>query len=80
MRGKELTFAALEVGTAPIRDVFDALRKDNWLHAFARPGAAQAKPIKAEIRAAFYPDTERWKRKVWDHGAATVERALGAMA
>ncbi len=29
--GCELTFVALEVGTASLRDVFDALRKDNWL-------------------------------------------------
>ncbi|HEX3810391.1 MAG TPA: M14 family metallopeptidase [Rhizomicrobium sp.] len=80
MKGKELTFAALEVGTAPIREVFDALRKDNWLHAFAKPGAAQTKSIKQEIRAAFYPDTADWKRKVWDHGAQSVERALAAIA
>jgi hypothetical protein len=80
LAGKTLTFAALEVGTAPKREVFDALRKDNWLHAYAGLGHAQAKSIKRQIRDAFYPDTEDWKRKVWNHGVKTVEVALSALA
>jgi len=80
MTGKELTFAALEVGTAPIRDVFDALRKDNWLHAYAGMAHARAQSIKREIRSAFYPDTADWKRKVWDHAHETVTAALAAIA
>jgi len=79
LAGKMLTFAALEVGTAPKRDVFDALRKDNWLHAYAGLEHAQAKSIKRQIRDAFYPDTEDWKRQVWDHGVDTVEAALSAL-
>ncbi len=80
MKGKELTFAALEVGTAPIRDVFDALRKDNWLHTRASHAHRLAPAIKREIREAFYPDTAAWKRKVWDHAAKCVESALAALA
>jgi hypothetical protein len=80
MRGKELTFAALEVGTAPVRDVFDALRKDNWLHEYAGLRAKNAKAIKQQIRDAFYPDTASWKRKVWDHSADVVESAIKAVA
>ena len=79
LKGKELTFAALEVGTAPLRDVFNALRKDNWLHAHATPTHRLAPTIKKEIRAAFYPDTMQWKRKVWDHGAKSVDAALEAL-
>lgn len=77
---RTLTFAALEVGTAPVRDVFDALRKDNWLHAHADMAHGDARAIKRQIRDAFYPDTEAWKRQVWDHGAETVEAALAAIA
>jgi hypothetical protein len=80
MRGKELTFAALEVGTAPVRDVFDALRKDNWLHEYASMRHRDAKAIKQQIRQAFYPDTASWKRKVWDHSADVVESAVNAIA
>jgi len=80
MARKTLTFAALEVGTAPIREVFEALRRDNWLHAYSGMAHAQAKSIKREIRAAFYPDTVDWKRKVWDHARDTVHAALATIA
>jgi hypothetical protein len=79
MRGKALTFAALEVGTQSLRDVFDALRLDNWLHAHGRLDHQKAKTIKKKIRAAFYPDTDEWKRKVWKSAENAVERALGVL-
>jgi predicted deacylase len=63
--GVKLTFAALEVGTRPSRDVFNALRRDNFLHIFARGKHKDAETIRREIRDAFYPDTPEWKRKVW---------------
>lgn len=80
MKGKSLTFAALEVGTQSLREVFDALRKDNWLHAHATLEHPDAPAIKQQIRAAFYPDTAEWKRKVWKTGESVVERALAAFA
>jgi hypothetical protein len=79
MKGRELTFAALEVGTAPLRDVFRALQRDNWLHAHAPEGHALTDAIKAEIRAAFYPDTSEWKAKVFGHAEETVAGALAAL-
>jgi len=80
MRGKELTFAALEVGTRPTRDVFNALRRDNWLHQHARPNDPEWAAVKREIRDAFYPDTADWKRMVWGHAAKAVDAALAAIA
>jgi hypothetical protein len=80
MKGKELTFAALEVGTAPMREVFDALRRDNWLHLKAKPDHRDWKTIKRQIRDAFYPDAAQWKRKVWDHAAEVVDKAARAIA
>lgn len=78
--GAELTFAALEVGTAPVPAVFDALRKDNWLHCHGGVDRPEASAIKQKIRAAFYPDTVEWKRAVWAHGVAAVNAALTAIA
>jgi hypothetical protein len=77
----ELTFAALEVGTRPTRDVFKALRKDNWLHCFAdrRHRHRDAEAIRRELRDAFYPDTAVWKRMVWKHACEVVEAALKAL-
>ena len=78
--GRELTFAALEVGTRPVRDVFDALRKDNWLHLHGGLASPGAELIKQQIRDAFYPDTPEWKRAVWGHAEKAVTAALGAIA
>ncbi|HEY1707331.1 MAG TPA: M14 family metallopeptidase [Rhizomicrobium sp.] len=76
----ELTFAALECGTRPTRDVFNALRKDNWLHQIAgNTNNADADAIRRETRDAFYVDTPEWKRRVWAHGAEVVQQALNAM-
>jgi hypothetical protein len=76
----ELTFAALECGTRPTRDVFNALRKDNWLHQIAgNTNNADADAIRRETRDAFYVDTPEWKRQVWGHGAEVVQQALNAM-
>ena len=75
----ELTFAALEVGTRPTRDVFNALRRDNWLHRFAGADHADAGTIRREIRDAFYPDTTEWKRMVWNTADEVVTAALKAL-
>jgi hypothetical protein len=77
--GVELTFAALEVGTRPTRDVFNALRRDNWLHCFAGADHADAGTIRREIRDAFYPDTAEWKTMVWDAADEVVNAALAAL-
>ncbi|HEY5337778.1 MAG TPA: M14 family metallopeptidase [Rhizomicrobium sp.] len=79
-KGVELTFAALEVGTRPTRDVFNALRRDNWLHLNARPNDPQWPAIKREVRDAFYPDTAEWKRMAWDHATDAVNGAIAAIA
>jgi hypothetical protein len=79
MKSKALTFAALEVGTQSLRDVFDALRRDNWLHAHSSMEHRNAKAIKKKIRAAFYPDTTEWKRKVWKSADNVVASALTAL-
>ena len=78
MKG-ELTFAALEMGTAPTREVFRALRHDNWLHRYAGVTHSAAETIRREIRDAFYPDTAEWKRKAWSAADETVAAALAAL-
>jgi Protein of unknown function (DUF2817) len=80
MKGKALTFAALEVGTQSLRDVSDALRMDNWLHAHANLEHKQARSIKKKIRAAFYVDTAEWKREVFKGADTVVTSALTALS
>jgi len=80
MKGKSLTFATLEVGTQSLRDVFDALRRDNWLHAHASLEHRSASAIKNRIRAAFYPDNLAWKRKAWTSAETVIRQALAGLA
>jgi hypothetical protein len=76
--GVELTFAALEVGTAPFERMFNALRRDNWLHNFA-PDQRLADELGRATRDAFYPDDAAWKRSVFAHARRAVTGALAAL-
>jgi len=76
-----LTFAALEVGTAPVARVFDALRRDNWLHNSAgEAGKPRAADIARQCRDAFFVDTIVWKRQVFVLAREAVTAALAAIA
>ncbi len=74
------TGIALEFGTKPLEEMINALRADAWLHNDGDLKSAQGLAIKAEIRAAFYPDEEAWKRKIWARGAEMVGRAYDGLA
>ncbi len=56
----------LEYGTEPVEQMLDAIRADNWLHTHGKLDSAQGRAIKAQIRTAFYPDKDDWKRMIWD--------------
>ncbi len=71
----ETVSAALEFGTYPPVEVFQATRADNWLHHYGDPLGPDAGAIKAEVRRVFYPDTDDWKAMVWEQFAATVRQA-----
>jgi hypothetical protein len=75
----DVIFAALEMGTLPIREVFNALRRDNFLHMFAKGKHKDARAIGRDIRAAFYPDTPQWKRMAWKAANEVVNAALKAL-
>ena len=62
----EITGVTLEYGTLPLKDVLDAVRADNWLHAHGDLRARQARDIKAQIRSAFYPEADDWKSMVFE--------------
>jgi len=75
LAGRQLTAIALEYGTIPTPEVRLALRADNWLHQHGEFGSAKGKAIKAQIRAAFYPDTDDWKALVWERAVETLRLA-----
>lgn len=70
----------LEYGTLPLKQMIDAVRADNWLHVHGTLDSPQERAIKAEIRAAFYPDKEDWKKMVWERGADVIRRMARGLA
>ncbi len=80
LAGRELTAIALEYGTIPTPEVRLALCADNWLHHHGEPDSAKGRAIKAQIRAAFYPDTDNWKEQVWDRAVETLRCALAGLS
>src|SRR3546814_4022311 len=52
---------AIEVGTIPSPEVRLSVIADNWLHLRGNVFSPQGQSIKAQIRAAFYPDSDDWR-------------------
>ena len=74
----ELTYGVLEVGTVPVTQLLEVLRRDNWLHNFA-PDQGLAPEITSATRAAFYLDRADWKTRVFGHAMEAVQSALAAL-
>jgi len=72
--GVELTGITLEYGTLPLREMVEAVRADNWLHAHGRLDSTAGRAIKRQIRDAFYPDKDDWKAMVWERGLDVARR------
>jgi len=80
LRQAQITGVTLEYGTVPLKDVLDAVRADNWLHAHGDLRARQARDIKAQIRGAFYPEADDWKSMVFERSVDVLRRALAGLA
>jgi hypothetical protein len=72
----EITAVSLEFGTIEPKQVFLALRAENWLHHHGSPDHPRAKEIKEDLLRAFYPDQDDWRMQVWGHGRTVVEQVL----
>jgi hypothetical protein len=77
--GAEFTGIAFEVGTAPIFEVLQALRADAWLHAHGDPRSNEGRPIKNQMRSAFYKETDFWKGMVAGQSLAAIRRAIAGL-
>lgn len=75
----QVTGMALEVGTLSLAHVTLALRADAWLHAHGDPTGPSAAPIKAQIRDAFYGDTDDWKGMVAGQSMLVARQALAGL-
>jgi hypothetical protein len=75
----EVTAVSLEFGTMEPKQVFLALRAENWLHHHGGINHPKAKEIKTELLRAFYPNDDAWKQQVWHQGKEVVELILSQL-
>ena len=71
---------ALEYGTLPLRETFEALRADHWLHNHPDAPAALRASIRQQMRDAFYIDADDWKVQVVAQARAAALTALTRLA
>jgi len=69
-----VTGITLEYGTLPVKAMLDSIRADNWLHIHGSLDSPEGRAIKAQIRQAFYPDKNDWRRMVWERVVDVTRR------
>lgn len=78
--GAAYTGICLEFGTVPLPQMILALRADHWLQGHPQADPALAAAIRQQLRDAFYPDTDDWKRALWTQGLQAAQQALAGLA
>jgi hypothetical protein len=76
----EFTGIALEYGTVPVLETFEALRGDAWLRRHPQASPELAAAIKQRMRNAFYLDTPQWKQKVLAQARQAMRQAVDGLA
>jgi hypothetical protein len=69
----------LEYGTWPNERMMPALRAEHWLHRRGSADLVQTAAIRHTLKAAFYPEEDDWKRRVWQQGVEACQQALAGL-
>ena len=75
----EYTGIAMEYGTVPVLQVLQSLRAEHWLHQHPEAPAAQAAQIKADLRDAFYTDTDAWRGQIISQARQAMFQAVDGL-
>jgi hypothetical protein len=76
LKGVKVTGIALEFGTLEVLNVLDALVADNWLHSHGAVDSPEGRAIEAQLRAAFYPDSDIWKGMILGQSLVACRQAV----
>jgi hypothetical protein len=76
LKGASVTGIALEFGTVDVPQVLDALVADNWLHSHGAVDSPEGRAIEAQLRAAFYPDSDIWKGMILGQSLVACRQAV----
>lgn len=72
--------SAIEVGTLSSEEVRLSVIADNWLHLRGDVFSPLGRQIKAQIRAAFYPDNDEWRGLCYPRAVQIQQQALAGLA
>jgi hypothetical protein len=72
---EQLTGIAVEYGTYDTATVLNAMRFDNWINQYEKPGTALWAEGKKSIRDALYCDNDEWKAKVFERAIWVLDHA-----
>ncbi|MDB5913718.1 MAG: hypothetical protein JWP22_2393 [Ramlibacter sp.] len=76
----EYTGMALEYGTLPVLECFQALRGEQWLNAHPEAPPELAADIKQRMFEAFYTDTDAWREQIVAQGMQALQQAVDGLA
>ena len=76
----EVTGITLEYGTRPVPEMLLAVRADNWLHTHGDLDSIKGRCIKAQIRDAFYPQSDQWMDLVFARAVQVLELTFRGLA
>ena len=76
----EYTGMALEYGTVPVMETFQALRAEQWLNRHPDAPAPLAAQIRKDNFDAFYTDTDAWRAQILAQAREAVAQAVEGLA
>jgi hypothetical protein len=76
----EYTGIAMEYGTVPILESLHALRGEQWLRRHPDAPPEVADPIRQQVLAAFYTDTDAWREQIVAQARESLLQAVEGLA
>ena len=76
----EYTGIALEYGTVPVLETFQALRAEQWLRRHPQAPVELAQAIRRQVFEAFYTDTDAWRGQVLEQAREALLQAVEGLA
>lgn len=76
----EYTGLAMEYGTEPLLEVFAGVRAGNWLLKHPEADAALTAKIRAQVRRAFYTETDVWKGQIISQARQALFQAASGLS
>ena len=79
VHGSKVTALILEFGTEPPEVTRDLFPMNAFHHLYGDPRSEPGRAVGARYRKFCYPETEDWKRAVWERGAEVTRQVIAGL-